>query len=86
MRSDLYGARALRTGLLTLLATWAASAALGAPLVDTASALLQGGVAGKGWPAPDGAYAGVTERRTEWGLAAASMRLSTTAPMATSVR
>jgi hypothetical protein len=49
-------------------------------------ALLQGGVAGEGRPAPDGTYAGVTERRTKWGLAAASMRLSTTAPMATSVR
>jgi para-nitrobenzyl esterase len=42
MRSDLYGARALRTGLLTLLATWAASAALGAPLVDTASGRVAG--------------------------------------------
>jgi hypothetical protein len=52
----------------------------------TSMALLQGGVAGEGRPAPDGAYAGVTERRTEWGLAAASIRLITTAPMATSVR
>ena len=41
---------------------------------------------GRGWPPAPAAYAGAAERRTELGLAAASMRLRTAAPTTASVR
>ena len=41
---------------------------------------------GRGWPVAATAYAGASERRTELGLAASSMRLRTAAPTTASVR